>query len=174
VDITDACLHGNVLSFVRSARDIDLNTKRKFLHHVIINDKSNKIVSLPAAQLSSEVKFRSVSPSGDKIAIFTTQNNDESVVEIWTNGGTSLRRKIVLPNTLHGDVCTDISWFGSFSWNKEETSLVYSAEMVPPKTQERRREPLKMIPQILLSEKLIQLVMAKDKIGVKSILALVD
>lgn len=133
VDITDACLHGNVLSFVRLARDIDLNTKRKFLHHVIINDKSNEIVSLPAAQLSSEVKFRSVSPSGDKIAIFSTQNN-ESVVEIWTNGGTSLGRKIVLPNTLHGDVCTDISWFGSFSWNKEETSLVYSAEMVPPKT----------------------------------------
>ena len=133
VDITDACFHGNVLSFVRSARDIDLNTKRKFLHHVIINKTSKDIVSLPVSQLSSEVKYRSVSPSGDKIAIFSTQN-DESVVEIWTNGGTCLCRKIVLPKTLHGDVCTDISWFGSFSWNKEETALVYSAEMVPPKT----------------------------------------
>lgn len=133
VDITDACLNDNVLTFVRSARDIDLNTKRNFLHHVIINKKSKETIQLPAVQLSSDVKFRSVSPSGTKIALFSTQN-DASVVEIWNHGGTSLSRKIILPKSLHGDVCTDISWFGSFSWNKEETALVYSAEMLPPKT----------------------------------------
>lgn len=134
VDISDANLNGNVLTFIRSARDIDINAKRKFLHHIVINkENAQYTITLPVMQMPTDIKMRSVSPSGDKIAIFSTQNNEE-IVEVWKDGGTSLRRKIVLPKKMHGAVCTDMSWFGSLSWNPKEDCLVYSAEMVPPKT----------------------------------------
>ena len=132
VDITEAYVSNNVLTFVRSARDIDDNQRRKFLHHILLNN-GNDSIALPPTELSSNIKARIPSPSGNKIAIFTKDKNNKQNVEIWTSKGT-LSRKISLPKTLHGDVCTDTSWFGSFSWNAGETAIVYSAEMNPPAT----------------------------------------
>jgi acylaminoacyl-peptidase len=152
VDISNAHVsHHGILSYQRSARDIDINLRRKFLHHVVlqpnngstnninINDSSSSSSSsiqpilLPPTQLSPTIKARKPSPSGNKIAIFL-KSDHEQMIEIWTEGGSKLARKISIPPSLHGDICFDTSWFGSLEWNKEETAIVYSAERKTPGT----------------------------------------
>ena len=150
VDLSQASVHpdNHILTFTRSARDIDGNTRRKFLHHILLNRSTNNHengdnddngttiqinpIMLPPTQISSNIKARIPSPSGQNIAIFT-KADDEQVVEIWTDNGTSLRRKVPLPKSVHGDICYDTAWFGSLEWNHDETALVYSAEMNPPR-----------------------------------------
>jgi len=145
VDISHAHVsHQGILSYQRSARDIDANLRRKFLHHVLLqptpttnNDHSRNHIQpilLPPTQLSPSIKARKPSPSGDKIAIFLKHNDDdqEQIIEIWSDGGTKLSRKISIPPSLHGDICVDTSWFASLEWNKEETAIVYSAERKAP------------------------------------------
>jgi hypothetical protein len=161
VDISQARVStDHVLTFVRSARDIDDNARRQFLHHIVlptfhssspeedeeetetsanVNIPWNPIV-VPPTQISSNVRARVPSPSGNSIAIFTkgasTSNGNEKQqsVEIWTEGGTTLARKISLPSSIHGDICFDTAWFGSIQWNQDETAIVYSAEMNAPTT----------------------------------------
>ena len=41
---------------------------------------------------------------------------------------------MVLPASKHGSVCTDFSWFGGIGWTPDESALVYSAEVIKPKT----------------------------------------
>lgn len=148
VDISQAQVSNEgILSFIRSARDIDANQRRKFIHHVVLNQNSQdsnlhgRPILLPPTQLSSNIKARKPSPSGNKIAIFTTGSSGgdggsdkEQVIEIWDEGGTRLSHKINILPSVHGDICFDASWFGSVAWNKEETALVYSAERNKPKT----------------------------------------
>ena len=55
-------------------------------------------------------------------------------MEIWSQNGTFLERRIVPPSILHGAVSTDTEWFGIISWNPQETAIVYLAEMNPPST----------------------------------------
>ena len=104
--------------------------------------KSIKIVSssIPM-EIPNKVKARIPSPSGNKIAIFieestTSDNNDKrQIVEIWTHNGMTLSKRILLPTKeQHGNVCFDFSWFGSISWNQDESAIVYSAEMKSPVT----------------------------------------
>jgi len=163
VDISQAQVsNGGILSFIRSARDIDANQRRKFIHQVVLNQNQNQKpheedasdwdsnlhvnvcpVLLPPNQLSSNIKAWKPSPSGDKIAIFTTDSSSsssvkgqeqEQVIEIWDQGGTRLSRKISILPSVHGDISFDAAWFGSIAWNKEETAIVYSAERTKPKT----------------------------------------
>jgi hypothetical protein len=56
------------------------------------------------------------------------------VLELWTNGGQALLRRIVLPAKLHGKVISDVGGFGRPSWNADETLLVYTAERNIPET----------------------------------------
>jgi len=142
-----------ILSFLRLARDIDTNTKRQFLYNILLSGNSitSAITStiLPPTHLSSNIIARIPSPSGDKVAIWirtttpsqpqTKDNNSKpckQFVEIWINGGTTLSQQIALPTgTLHGEICTDASWFGgTIQWNMQETALVYSAERIVPRT----------------------------------------
>jgi acylaminoacyl-peptidase len=91
--------------------------------------------------LPDSIKVRLPSPSGDKIAIFRQESPTESssssppqVLEVWTNGGQALLRRIVLPAKLHGKVISDVGGFGRPSWNADETVLVYTAERNIPET----------------------------------------
>jgi len=160
VDITQANVSNNsiggmsTLTFIRSSRDIDVNARRKFLHHVLLqglsseDDNGDDDVSasmmptpivMPPVELCPNIQARIPSPSGEKVAIFTKQsqgNGSEKeieVVEIWTHYGTTLSRKVILDDAaLHGSICKDSSWFGSFHWNADETAIVYCAEESPP------------------------------------------
>ena len=144
VDLSQANLqstkHGKILSFIRSARDIDFNQRRKFLHQIMLvsNNKDDKLTVLPSppAQMADNILFRKVSPSGNKIAIFTRSSDekDQVFIEIWQDEGSSLVNKIPISKSLHGDICFDTNWFGSINWNKDETAIVYSAERTAPKS----------------------------------------
>jgi len=151
VDITQTFESDGILTFIRSCRDIDNNTRRKFLYNYrfinnIDHDHRHHQVSMitPPIELPTKVKVRVASPSGEKLAIFMEEDNvdvkhsgsgsKKQIVEIWTDRGMTLSKRIILSNKIHGDVCYDTSWFGSFSWNHDETAIVYSAEMNPPAT----------------------------------------
>ena len=141
VDIVqaDTSADGNLLTFIRSARDIDGNKRRRFLHHIMLKDDgdgsgSPSSIALPPTELPPSIKARIPSPSGNKIAVFTKDDEDRQVIEIWASGGTSLSRKILIPKALHGDICMSTSYYGSFQWNEQEDALLYCAEMNPPKT----------------------------------------
>jgi acylaminoacyl-peptidase len=88
--------------------------------------------------LQENIKVRLPSPTGNKIAIFRqespTESSSRQVLEVWTNGGQALLRRIVLPETSHGKVINDAGGFGCPAWNADETVLVYTAERNNPET----------------------------------------
>ena len=147
VDITDAYLRNGVLTLTRSARDIDSNSRRRLLYHMPITATGlgSSSVLPPPTEIPNKVKARIPSPSGDKVAILVEESiakngedakpgDTRTTLEIWSDCGHSLTSRIVMSKDLHGKVCTDVAWFGGFSWNAEETVLVYAAEAKPPKT----------------------------------------
>ena len=150
VDISDAYASFNevtkLLSVTRSARDVDCNTRRKFVYNFPLFDQTGSIIGFPPIELPSKVLLRIPSPSGSKLAVLikeddVVQNVDDSsgsssrqVFEIWTDNGTRLDQRICLSNDRHGEVCTDTSWFGGISWNPDEDALIYVAEQSVPKT----------------------------------------
>ncbi len=209
VDIDSVTERNGILTVIRSCRDIDNNTKRKFISYYNLvslasafspnglslstasasteatvgaasstttpgtslpSSRLTKLVQsleeqqadnlsstmttstlstgekvmtmlMPPVEMPTNVKARIISPSGNKIAVFIKEKDDrhpkksKQIVEIWTAGGVTLIKRIVLPhNKLHGDICFDTSWFGSISWNHDETALVYAAEMKSPST----------------------------------------
>lgn len=147
VDITDAYVRNGILTVTRSARDFDTNSRRTFLYNVPFPHCSPNSLP-PPVEVSTKIKCRIPSPSGKKLALLVeesiptsaddTNNSNKKkrqVFEIWTNQGQSLSNRIVLPEQRHGTVCAETSgWFGSISWNMEESALVYCAEMKGPKT----------------------------------------
>eukprot|EP00957_Ditylum_brightwellii_P094729 7214101-Ditylum_brightwellii.AAC.1 len=96
----------------------------------------------PPTEIPSNIKSRTPSPSGNKIAILleegggdaSSSSNKKQIIEIWSNQGQSLQKRIVLPPTLHGKVCANMNEYGSIQWNKQETALVYCAERQPVKS----------------------------------------
>ena len=149
VDISDASFNEvtGLLSVTRSVRDVDCNTRRKYLYKYSIESDSGALrMSIPPLEIPSKVLLQIPSPSGLKMALLikeddVIENADNSagitsrqVFEIWTDNGTRLERRIVLPKVMHGKVCTDTSWFGGIAWNPDENALVYVAEQSVPKT----------------------------------------
>lgn len=147
VDITDAYLRNGILTLIRSARDVDSNSRRSFLYQIPVDTaKTHQTVLIPPpAEVATKIKARIPSESGDKVAILVEEavakdgenaksDDTRKVFEIWTEGGHNLAARIVLPKDMHGKVCTDVAWFGGFSWSPDETTLVYVAEATPPKT----------------------------------------
>lgn len=139
IDIKGGYARNGWVTISRSVRDIDNNKRRSFLYHASIND--NMSVTLPPIEEATSIKVRIPSPSGEKVALFLRdkdgdKNKMKQVMEIWTDGGATLQRRIVLPTeTLHGDVCTDTSWFGGMSWRPGlEDIIVYVAEQQAPAT----------------------------------------
>ena len=154
VDITSAYLRNGIITLTRSARDVDSNSRRSFLYQIPLTGIGSNsatpttqttVVMPPPTELPTKIKARIPSPSGDKVAILVEEaiakNGEDSkaedtraVFEIWTDGGHNLASRIVLPKDMHGKVCTDMTWFGGFSWSPDEMTLVYVAESKPPKT----------------------------------------
>lgn len=149
--------HSHLLTFVRSVRDIDRNSRRKFLYTIPLAASSSSSVPtlastssssatealppIPPQELPKEVAWRLPSPSGDKIAVLietshtggdTAAAKIDYVLEVWTHGGQHLERRIKLNPKLHGRVVWDVGGFGIPSWNALETALVYPAERVAP------------------------------------------
>jgi acylaminoacyl-peptidase len=126
----------------RSVRDIDMDQRRKFLYATDIFTNRHERMNLPPQELSENVILRLPSPSGKVIAIFRQEIKDKSVeatkttvLEVWDDYGSCLRRRIELPKKQHGEVICDLSGgFGIPSWNSEETVLVYVAERNSPAT----------------------------------------
>jgi len=123
-------------------RDIDTNSRRSFVYNIPLASPS---LAAPPMELSTKIKARIPSPSGSKLAVLVEesvpsdiegkgQDAKRHVMEIWTNKGHQLAKRIVLPSSIHGPVCTDFAWFGGISWSPDETALVYSAEVNKPKT----------------------------------------
>lgn len=132
-------LNGRLLTVVRSVRDIDQGIRRKYLYNIPLG--SNNVV-IPPHELHSSILARIPSPTGDKIAIFreetttdakTATNQQQQVLEIWSQGGAALLRRIKLPkDDLHGKLVFDATGFGKPCWNSDETALVYIAERKAP------------------------------------------
>ena len=124
---------------IRSVRDIDQNKNRRFLYSGLLRQEpSTKGTTLPPVELADTIKWRLPSPSGAKIAILHQgQKEDEphqQVLEIWSDYGHTLQRRILLDKKQHGKVIYDAATFGKPVWNAAETALVYLAERIPPKT----------------------------------------
>jgi acylaminoacyl-peptidase len=124
---------------IRSVRDIDNNKRRRYLYSIPLPDPKypdRSFPSIPPTELHESVKVRLPSPSGSKIAIFHQEAAVDSpqVLEVWTNGGQALLRRIVLPAKSHGKVISDVGGFGRPTWNADETVLVYTAERNVPET----------------------------------------
>ncbi len=142
VDFRDVYVRNGFVTATRSVRDIDTNSRRSFLYNIPLSSPS---LAAPPMELSTKIKARIPSPSGAKLAVLVEesvpsdiegkgQDTKRHVMEIWTNNGHQLAKRIVLPSTMHGPVCTDFDWFGGISWSPDETALVYSAEVNKPKT----------------------------------------
>ena len=142
VDYQNVYVRNGFVTATRSVRDIDTNSRRSFLHNIPLSSPS---LAAPPMELSTKIKARIPSPSGSKLAVLVEesvpsdiegkgQDTKRYVMEVWTNKGHQLAKRIVLPSTIHGPVCTDFAWFGGISWSPDETALVYSAEVNKPKT----------------------------------------
>eukprot|EP00563_Minutocellus_polymorphus_P011720 CAMPEP_0181066770 /NCGR_PEP_ID=MMETSP1070-20121207/25516_1 /TAXON_ID=265543 /ORGANISM="Minutocellus polymorphus, Strain NH13" /LENGTH=807 /DNA_ID=CAMNT_0023147383 /DNA_START=47 /DNA_END=2470 /DNA_ORIENTATION=- len=144
VDITDAYLRNGILTLTRSARDVDSNSRRRLLYNIPITSLGSSVLT-PPTEIPTKVKARIPSPSGNKVAILVEEpiakngedarpGDTRTTLEIWADNGHSLTSRIVLSKDLHGKLSTDVAWFGGFSWNAEETALVYAAEAKLSKT----------------------------------------
>lgn len=152
VELSDAHVGSgsHLLTVIRSVRDIDQGKRRRYLYNIPLlslltstaqDDHTPKLV-IPPIELPDTIMARIPSPSGDKIAIFREETSTEGtaspkrqqVLEVWSQGGLSLLRRIALPESLHGKLIFDATGFGSPSWNGDETALVYVAERLAPKT----------------------------------------
>ena len=67
-----------------------------------------------------EIKLQSL------LVRLTEQRN--KCVETWQDGGSSLVSKILVPKSLHDDICFDTKWFGSISWNKDQKTIIRRKE----------------------------------------------
>lgn len=149
VDITSASQSNNILTLVRSVRDVDCNKRRHFLYTLPIQSDGSAIVGIPPAEIPAKVLLRLPSPSGKKLALLVNEDRVDhvdggdggkstssarQVLEIWSDHGFKLERRCELPKDVHGKVCTDTSWFGGFCWSPTEEALVYVAEKLTPKT----------------------------------------
>mmetsp|Transcript_10300 Transcript_10300/g.15627 ORF Transcript_10300/g.15627 Transcript_10300/m.15627 type:complete len:825 (+) Transcript_10300:104-2578(+) len=142
VDFSGCYVRNGFVTATRSVRDIDTNSRRSFVYNIPLISPS---LAAPPMELSAKIKARIPSPSGNKLAVLVEesvpsdiegkgQDTKRHVMEVWTNKGHQLAKRIVLPSTIHGPVCTDFAWFGGISWSPDETALVYSAEVNKPKT----------------------------------------
>ncbi|KAL7436806.1 hypothetical protein ACHAXM_005764 [Skeletonema potamos] len=142
VDFRDVYVRNGFVTATRSVRDIDTNSRRSFLYNIPLSSPS---LTAPPMELSTKIKARIPSPSGSKLAVLVEESVPSDiegkghdikrhVMEVWTNNGHQLAKRIVLPSTMHGPVCTDFDWFGGISWSPDESVLVYSAEVNKPKT----------------------------------------
>eukprot|EP00816_Leptocylindrus_hargravesii_P008451 CAMPEP_0196815540 /NCGR_PEP_ID=MMETSP1362-20130617/50418_1 /TAXON_ID=163516 /ORGANISM="Leptocylindrus danicus, Strain CCMP1856" /LENGTH=816 /DNA_ID=CAMNT_0042192531 /DNA_START=72 /DNA_END=2522 /DNA_ORIENTATION=- len=158
VDVTSAYTvpsqNNNIITLVRSVRDVDCNKRRKFLYTVPLNKDGNIVagINIPPVEIPAKELLRLSSPSGRKLALLVNEDRVDhvdggngsgsssssssarQVLEIWSEHGTKLERRCVLPKDLHGNVCTDTSWFGGMCWSPTEEALVYVAEKSTPKT----------------------------------------
>ena len=121
----------------RSVRDIDANSRRRFLYHVPL--PGGPPLAVPPAEIPVRVQARIPSPSGRKLAVLVEDDlpaneGTRRAFEIWTDDGQRLVNRIALPPDTHGAVCTDFAWFGGISWSPDETALVYAAAVNGPKT----------------------------------------
>ncbi|KAL7572065.1 hypothetical protein ACA910_001713 [Epithemia clementina (nom. ined.)] len=135
---------------IRSTRDIDQNKRRRYLYHIPLlggqqkSDDNCNMLSIPPVELYDNILSRIPSPSGRKVAIFreeitkessqTTSSKRRAVLEVWTDYGNCLSRRILLPESQHGKLIFDGATFGGPSWNRDETVLVYVAERTAPST----------------------------------------
>jgi acylaminoacyl-peptidase len=152
VELSDAHVaSSSLLSVIRSVRDIDQGKRRRYLYNILLPSSNSTtsrttpammkmmmMTAIPPVELSEAILTRIPSPSGDKLAIFREEVNGapkrKQVLEVWTNHGQSLLRRILLPEKQHGKVISDAANFGLPSWNMQETALVYVAERMAPET----------------------------------------
>lgn len=123
-----------LMKVTRSVRDIDQAKRRKILYTIPLGQN----IIIPPTELDSGIKARVPSPSGSILVVVreeeSSNNVKRQILEIWTNYGQSLSRRIYLPKSLHGKVVYDTNGFGGISWNPQETAFVYSAERKNPET----------------------------------------
>lgn len=128
---------------VRSVRDIDNGSSRKYLYTIPIPQGHGFFpFSIPPTELNENVKARIPSPSGERMLILkeetdpSKKNNGKprQVFEIWTKTAECLEHRIVLSKTLHGKVVNQPAGLGTISWSVDETAIVYCAERNLPET----------------------------------------
>jgi acylaminoacyl-peptidase len=133
---------------IRTVRDVEADCKRKYFYSVPLN---SPLAPPPPTELSNEILLRLPSFSGFRVAIFkkvsesstvsascastaTSATTTTTVLELWSEYGHALERRILLPTTpnQHGAVCFDdgSGTFGGPAWNSDETALVYCAARV--------------------------------------------
>lgn len=143
VELGEAHLSNDgILTVIRSTRDIDQGKRRRYLYSVALGKEessSPSTVALPPVELNDGILARIPSPSGGKVAIFREESSSGSskrqqVLEVWTDNGLRLSRRILLPAAEHGKPIFDAVTFGGPSWNPSENVLVYPAERNAPET----------------------------------------
>eukprot|EP00592_Proboscia_alata_P026986 CAMPEP_0194445240 /NCGR_PEP_ID=MMETSP0176-20130528/127743_1 /TAXON_ID=216777 /ORGANISM="Proboscia alata, Strain PI-D3" /LENGTH=986 /DNA_ID=CAMNT_0039271763 /DNA_START=29 /DNA_END=2989 /DNA_ORIENTATION=+ len=106
-------VRNGLLTIPRSVKDVDGNSKRTFLHQIPLSDATN--LQIPPVEVHPQIQCRLPSPSGDKVAVFRTEDNSSDknakprqVVEIWTHGGSMLAHRHVIPAKKHGAICWQV------------------------------------------------------------------
>lgn len=142
VDVSDAHVArtgGGLLTLIRSVRDLDQGKRRRYLYNIPLATTYTSTLVLPPVELPDSILTRIPSPTGAKVAIFREESvrdapKRQQVLEIWSEGGQALLRRILMPESMHGKLILDGTGFGIPSWNAQETALVYVAERLSPKT----------------------------------------
>jgi acylaminoacyl-peptidase len=147
VDLSMVHLSGGVLSAIRSTRNWDLQERQSYLYRFFMKDETT--TTLPPIQLDTNILSYLPSPSGEKTVVFKKEpqkqqqtsgggggdsGSPKTIVEVWD--GSSLTRRIVLPENKHGKVIDDPTGFGSPVWspNNNEEFVMYCAERKSRKT----------------------------------------
>jgi acylaminoacyl-peptidase len=127
-----------------SQRDLPNNSQRKSVLSVPVNESvletgfTHASMS-PPTQLCSDILLYSPSPSGRRTLIIKkpssstnssrtgTVTSSSVIIEVWN--GISLEKELVVPDSLHGTVLNDGWWATGASWNHDESSVTYVAEV---------------------------------------------
>jgi acylaminoacyl-peptidase len=123
---------------------VDGNKRRTWVYTLPVPSSSKdaaNVVAPPPYQRHGSIQHVLPSPSGEKVAIFLTEEGSSqekakrTVLEIWTHHGSLLERRIPLPcDKLHDQVLFSDSRFGGVAWHPHELALVYVAERRSPQT----------------------------------------
>jgi len=142
VNLQDASVSNGILSVTRSVRDIDIGKTRNYLYTIPIPRGHGFFpFSIPPSEMHHQIKARIPSPSGERLLILreetaeSMENSPERtrlVFEIWTKAAECLTKRVVIPETLHGEVINQPDGFGAPSWSDDESAMVYCARQNRP------------------------------------------
>jgi acylaminoacyl-peptidase len=118
------------VTVTRSVRDIDEDKNHTYVENLLLTPQLEFHSMTPHGVELARNAGTDASPSGLKTIIQRTSSDEKQTVEIQTK--TAFGSFILDVSNLHGNFVTD-SWFGGYSWSKDERFVIYVAQKMKPK-----------------------------------------